>query len=420
MLDPTILTEYNHWRDAKNKEIFCHAPFTNVNFSQNGDATACCYNRSYVLGTYPENSVDEIWYGQRAQKLRELMRRNALPQGCQICVEQFSSHNFGGLRARFYDKHAEETWGEDTGRFRPRPKVMEFEISNVCNLECTMCNGNFSSAIRGHREGLPQPKRPFDSRFVEQLDPYIPHLAEAKFLGGEPFLNNLYYQIWERIAAINPAIEVSIITNGTILTDKVKRALEPLNAHINLSLDALDPANYERIRVNAKFDQVMTNFAYFREFVARKRTAMTVSVCPMKQNWRELPHFLTFCNERNIKLFFNTVWYPEEASLRYLPPARLQEILDYLQDIHVARRKRRTGDKQKQLSRPHPPDRGVPRPDGHTRLRPFRRLGHWRAAPGRCAPPAETRRTSRSLRRSPTSCASRFRTQRQRPRGTSS
>ena len=53
MLDPTILTEYNHWRDAKNKEIFCHAPFTNVNFSQNGDATACCYNRSYVLRHLP-------------------------------------------------------------------------------------------------------------------------------------------------------------------------------------------------------------------------------------------------------------------------------------------------------------------------------------------------------------------------------
>jgi hypothetical protein len=33
-------------------------------------------------------------------------------------------------------------------------------------------------------------------------------------------------------------------------------------------------------------------------------------------------------------LFFNTVWYPEEASLRYLPPARLQEILDYVGDVH--------------------------------------------------------------------------------------
>lgn len=334
MLDPGILTEYNHWRQAKNKEIFCHAPFTNVNFSQNGDATACCYNRSYVLGTYPDDSVDQMWYGSRAQKLRGFMRRNALPQGCQICVEQFRSHNFGGLRARFYDKHAEETWGDD-GRQAAPPRVMEFEISNVCNLECTMCNGKFSSAIRGHREGLAQPRRPFDGRFVEQLEPYLPHLAEAKFLGGEPFLNTLYYRIWERIARVNPAIEVSIITNGTILNDKVKRALEPLNVHINVSIDALDPANYERIRVNAKFEQMMENFAYFQDYVERKRTAMTVSVCPMQQNWRELPRFLTFCNERNLKLFFNTVWYPEEASLRYLPPARLQEIVEHLRDVHL-------------------------------------------------------------------------------------
>jgi hypothetical protein len=35
-----------------------------------------------------------------------------------------------------------------------------------------------------------------------------------------------------------------------------------------------------------------------------------------------------------VKLFFNTVWYPEEASLRYLPPARLQEILDHVGDVH--------------------------------------------------------------------------------------
>jgi molybdenum cofactor biosynthesis enzyme MoaA len=211
---------------------------------------------------------------------------------------------------------------------------MEFEISNVCNLECTMCNGDFSSAIRKHREGLPQPPRPFDGRFVEQLEPYIPHLTEAKFLGGEPFLNHLYYRLWERIARVHPAIDVVIVTNGTILTDKVKRALEPLNAHINLSIDALDPANYERIRLNAKYDQVMENFAYFREFVERKGTTMTVSVCPMQENWRELPDFLRFCNERNVKLFFNTVWYPEEASLRYLPPARLQEILDHVGDVH--------------------------------------------------------------------------------------
>jgi MoaA/NifB/PqqE/SkfB family radical SAM enzyme len=332
MLDPSALIDYNNVREVKNKRIFCHAAFTNLNFSQNGAATACCYNRSYVLGTYPENSIDEMWFGQKAQMLRGLMRQNALPRGCQICADQVTSRNFGGLRARFYDKHAEETWGAAEERIESRPKVMEFELSNVCNLECTMCNGDFSSAIRRHREGLPQPNRPFDTRFVEQLEPYIPHLAEARFLGGEPFLNHLYYRIWERIARLNRDVDVAIVTNGTILTDKVKRALEPLRAHIDVSIDALDPANYEGIRVNAKFDQVMENFRYFRELVARKETTMTVSVCPMQQNWRELPRFVSFCNHHDVQLFFNTVWYPEEASLRYLPSARLKEIVDYLRD----------------------------------------------------------------------------------------
>jgi MoaA/NifB/PqqE/SkfB family radical SAM enzyme len=333
MLDPKQLAEYNEFRQTKNKAIFCHAPFSSMNFAQDGKATVCCYNRSHVLGTYPKDSIEDMWYGTQADHLRGLLRRNALPRGCQICLDQLQSRNFGGLRARFYDRHAAEAWSEAGEPFHPRPKVMEFEISNVCNLECTMCNGFFSSAIRKHREGLPQLKRPYDARFVKQLEAFIPHLTEAKFLGGEPFLNHLYYQIWELIARIKPDIRITIITNGTILTDKVKAILEPLNAHIDMSIDALDPANYERIRVNAKFEQVMENLAYFREFVARKKTSMTMSVCPMQQNWHEMPQILQFCNERDITLFFNTVYFPESASLRCLPRAQLREIVEYLEEV---------------------------------------------------------------------------------------
>ena len=101
MLDPIILAEYNKLRQTKNKSIFCHAPFTSINFEQNGNATVCCYNRKHVLGTYPENSIDDIWYGRKADQLRTLLRRNALPDGCQICSDQFQSRNFGGLRARW-------------------------------------------------------------------------------------------------------------------------------------------------------------------------------------------------------------------------------------------------------------------------------------------------------------------------------
>ncbi len=335
MLDSDILAEYNAFRHCKNPSIFCHAPFTSINFAQNGDVTVCCYNRQHILGTYPENSLQEIWTGDSAAKLRALLRHNTLPNGCWICTEQFRSRNFGGMRARFYDHFAEETYGGVEGDITPWPKVLEFEITNTCNLECTMCNGFSSSAIRKHREHLPPLKSPYDAAFVKQLEPFIPHLREARFLGGEPFLINIYYKIWDLIAQVNPDIDVTIVTNGTILNDKVRRTLESLKAHVNISIDALNPDNYERIRVNAKFDQVMDNFRYFRDYVAGRQTSMTLNVCPMRSNWHELPDFLEFCNGHGIRLFFNTVLYPEEVSLRGLPQRELTEILDFLRTVDL-------------------------------------------------------------------------------------
>jgi sulfatase maturation enzyme AslB (radical SAM superfamily) len=333
MLDAEILTEYNKVRNTSHKAIFCHAPFTSINFEQNGNATVCCYNRAHVLGSYPQDSIEDMWFGRKAQQLRRALRANVLPAGCQICQDQFQARNFGGLRARFYDHLAREEYLEAEGRFLPMPRVLEFETSNVCNLGCTMCNGFFSSTIRKHREHRPPLKSPYDERFVEQLAGFIPHLAEARFLGGEPFLIALYYRIWELIARLKPDIEVTIVTNGTILNPRVREILDRLKANINISIDSLDPENYQRIRVNARFDQVMENYRFFREYVESKKTSMTFNVCPMKDNWHELPDFLEFCNHHGITLFFNTVIYPEELSLRSMQRGQLTEVIERLSDV---------------------------------------------------------------------------------------
>jgi MoaA/NifB/PqqE/SkfB family radical SAM enzyme len=168
MLDPGILSDYNQFRQTKNKAVFCHAPFTSINFEQNGNASVCCYSRRHVLGTYPNDSIDDIWFGKKADQLRSMMRRNALPGACDICLDQFSSRNFGGIRARFYDHLASAGYADPDGRFESYPRVMEFETSNVCNLECVMCKGYFSSAIRKNRERLPPLHNPYDEDFIRR------------------------------------------------------------------------------------------------------------------------------------------------------------------------------------------------------------------------------------------------------------
>jgi hypothetical protein len=77
----------------------------------------------------------------------------------------------------------------------------------------------------------------------------------------------------------------------------------------------------------------MANFRFFLDYVERKKTSMAFSVCPMQQNWRELPHFLEFCNGHGIVLFFNTVYYPEEHSLSSLAAEELENVIAFMQDV---------------------------------------------------------------------------------------
>ena len=118
--------------------------------------------------------------------------------------------------------------------------------SRIPNLECIMCYGNFSSSIRKNREKLPSTPTVYDEKFLESLDPIIPDLKYVKFLGGEPFLINIYYEVWERIIECNPNCLIDVQTNGTILNDRVKDILERGNFRIGVSLDSLKKETYER------------------------------------------------------------------------------------------------------------------------------------------------------------------------------
>ena len=120
------------------------------------------------------------------------------------------------------DKYSRHTSGDF-------PRVMEFELSNECNLECQMCNGNVSSSIRKRKDKLPPLPNPYDDAFVQQLEPYLPHLKEAKFYGGEPFLIPVYFQIWDKLAEVNPGCTIFLITNGTHWNNKIKSLVEKLN-----------------------------------------------------------------------------------------------------------------------------------------------------------------------------------------------
>ncbi|MBU2490573.1 MAG: radical SAM protein [Proteobacteria bacterium] len=321
-LDRDVVRAWNQARPAGRRQPLCLAPFTNLYFTKSGSVAACCLNHTSLLGTWPENSIREIWNGKRATALRERMRHNDPGPGCQICKQLFEARCFQQVPAEHFDRMPL------LGR---RPSMMEFELDTTCNLECVMCSGNHSSSIRRNREGLPPRKSPYGPAFAEQVEEFIPHLHETRFSGGEPFLIDPYYRLWENIVRLNPDCRMVVQTNGTVLTDKAKALLERGNFQLGVSLDSLDKGTYEIIRKNARFETVMENIEFFSEYSRSAGRPLNLSACPMRRNWKEIPRLVEFANSLGASLTLHSVWKPVHESLWNLESQKIGEILAYLE-----------------------------------------------------------------------------------------
>ncbi len=326
IIQQDFIKGYNAIREKSKRNLLCHAPFKSIFFSEYGEVLACFYNKKEILGRYPENSIHDIWNGKKINKLRDYIKNNDLSFGCEDCRRYLIFKNYYSVGAWKYDylPKAEKNF----------PVSLDFQISNICNLECIMCNGEFSASIRQKREREIPYSNPYDKIFIKQLEPFFPHLKEAAFTGGETFLVKLYYDIWNKISEINPEIKISITTNGTILNEKIKKILSLLNFNITISVDAISKETFELIRKGAKFETVLENLNYFHEYTLKKNTTFTVKTCPMRQNWKELPQLFKFLNDKNIVIVYNTVVFPPYCSLWNIAPEKSLEIIKYLSSFN--------------------------------------------------------------------------------------
>ncbi|MCS6934336.1 MAG: twitch domain-containing radical SAM protein [Chitinophagales bacterium] len=330
-LDLRQYRRYNRFRPLGAKPIFCYVPFNSLTFSFSGKVFACSYNRDVLLGKYPEQSIDEIWNSPEAKQLRQFMLHNDLNYGCQHCRYFFEKGKFSNLKPLVFDKYYQNT----AATF---PQVMEFELSNECNLECQMCVGEVSSSIRKNRDKLPPIPMPYDDLFLTQLAKYIPHLKEAKFYGGEPFLISIYYKIWDLIRQLNPRLPLFVITNGTHWNAKIESIIRDLNFEVAISIDATDKQLVERIRKNIQYEKLMENIRRFNEVCRRKGKYLSLSFTVQQENWHELPQVIHLCNELGAYIFISYLERPAHFSIAEYPTEKLKEILRYMGNIALPKK----------------------------------------------------------------------------------
>lgn len=307
--------------DDKPFRSACYAPYTSLYFNTNGDVIACCKNTTYLLGNVANERLDEIWRGKRVKALRKALDRYKFGLGCEFCQWQIEGEQYGQVYTKTFDtlplENNEPEW----------PAMLEFTISNTCNLACIMCYGELSSTIRAQRENLPPLPKVYDDQFFTDLRKYLPHLKVAKFFGGEPFLAQECYRIWDMMIEDGIRIPCHVTTNATQWGPKVERILEHFPVHLSLSLDGTTKETVESVRVNANFEALMENTKRFHDYAQRNGTHMSLTYCLMRQNWHEFGDYLRFGEDLGVDVGINTVIDPVDCSLYTLPPDELVEIV---------------------------------------------------------------------------------------------
>lgn len=309
---------YRFARKESYRNQICFSAERSIYIGPDGNAIPCCFNRNTVYGNILSAPYSDIENSPIRIELKEKLRRNDFSMGCHYCRQAIESKNYKAAGSLTYDL----PW------FRKRhfPCFMEFELDTFCNLDCRMCPPELHSRKPGEVN---------EDIIIQTIQPLLSRLQWAKFYGGEPFLIKSYYRIWNEIIKSNARCRIIVQTNGTVLNGTIKELLNAGNFRLSVSIDSLNPENYERIRKGAHFENTWNNLLFFIEHSHQKKKPLNLSVCPMTDNLQDIPELIQFALKNRLYLYFNLLQYPRQLSPKYMPPEELRKRIDEYKKLRI-------------------------------------------------------------------------------------
>ncbi len=319
-ISKNVLEGFNRSRRYGPLKHVCYAPYTSMFFSRSGLVSPCYASYNSESSHMSQHSIREIWFNGSFRKIREEHSTCNLSSTCKFCKDIMESGSYGSLLINKYEHYAFSK--------SEYPVIMEFELSNTCNLSCIMCDSNLSSGIAGADCAGTSGNQHYKSRFFDELREFIPYLQLAEFTGGDPFMIEEYYKIWEMISVLNPACNILVTTNANTMNPRVERFMDShKKISFNISIDSLQKENYEKIRRNGNFEFALNNIEKFLNYSRKNKTQVNILVCPMTVNRNEFADFVNFANEKQICVYFHTVIKPKNLSLKYFDKNELGKLI---------------------------------------------------------------------------------------------
>lgn len=210
----------------------------------------------------------------------------------------YQLHLYGKLRAA----HARYSPARDMAA-APFPRLIQLQTINACQAACLMCPYPIfkDKFPRGRMDDALFDKVADEIAQHQEVDTFVPMLQ------NEPFLDK---HIFEKIRRFKDRtdgrITVELVTNGAFLTDENIAKIRGAELDVlDISLDAISPEVYRRIRVGLDYEAVMAGVE--RVLAANlPKTDVFVRLVRQKENVREVRAFVRAWRRRGVPVFIYT------------------------------------------------------------------------------------------------------------------
>lgn len=145
------------------------------------------------------------------------------------------------------------------------PFRLHFHITNECNLRCRHCYMNADKHLENELS---------TSEIISLLNTFRANGGEELCLtGGEPTIRKDFKRIVDH--AYNLGLDIDILTNGLLLTEKLINEIGPKVRKLQISIDGYNEEENAKVRGKGTFDVLISKLRLLDKYLVNTEVAVT-------------------------------------------------------------------------------------------------------------------------------------------------
>ena len=181
-------------------------------------------------------------------------------------------------------------------QFGRRITDLRISVTDRCNFRCFYCRSADPENYQQHERILSWPELKRLGQVFHALG-----IRKVRITGGEPLVREGVEDFIARMSEVGFA-DLSMTTNGHLLSERCDRLLTAGLKRVNISLDSLDPVKFEKITRTKTFASVMTGIEVAQN--SRLAPVKVNAVLVRGFNDDEVEAFAGFARERGLIMRF--------------------------------------------------------------------------------------------------------------------